>query len=118
MAAADVVCIPSKSEAFPVVLLEAMAVGRPIVATRVGGIPEAINDNENGLLVEPENPQALALSVQSLLGDPGHAAMLGVRARATACERFDVAKVAERYVDTYEQLVHGKEVADDALTSA
>lgn len=118
MAAADVVCIPSKSEAFPVVMLEAMAVGRPIVATRVGGIPEAITHDGNGLLVESDAPDDLASAVRALLVDPGRAAMLGLKARATTCERFDAAIVAQRYVETYERLAIGKEVARAELTFA
>ncbi|MCB9857608.1 MAG: glycosyltransferase [Phycisphaerales bacterium] len=118
MAAADVVCIPSKSEAFPVVMLEAMAVSRPIVATSVGGIPEAISHDVNGLLVAPGAPVELANAVRSLLFDPGRAAMLGVKARASVCERFDAAKVAQRYVDTYDELAIGREVAHAAVTFA
>lgn len=118
MAAADVVCIPSKSEAFPVVMLEAMAVGKPIVATRVGGIPEAIHDDVNGLLVEPNAPEALADAVRSLLKDPGHAAMLGANARASVSERFDAAVVAQRYVEVYADLAQGKEVPDGSVAFA
>lgn len=115
MAAADVVCIPSKSEAFPVVMLEAMALGRPIVATRVGGVPEAITHNVDGLLVDPNEPDELACAVRSLLTSPGDAALLGVRARATVCKRFDAANVAEQYVATYENLAQGTEVVDETV---
>ncbi|HPF38600.1 MAG TPA: glycosyltransferase family 4 protein [Phycisphaerae bacterium] len=118
MAATDVICIPSKCEAFPVVMLEAMAVSRPIVATRVGGIPEAIEHDVNGLLVEPEAPDAMATAIASLLRDPGHAAMLGIRARQTVCDRFDAAKVAQQYVDTYRRLTQGKEAPDAVVAFA
>ena len=118
MAAADVVCIPSKSDAFPVVMLEAMAAGRPIVATRVGGIPEAITHDVNGLLVEAEAPYELADSVSRLLADPGRAAMLGLAAHTTVAERFDARHVAQRYIDTYERLASRKGVADASAAFA
>jgi glycosyltransferase involved in cell wall biosynthesis len=111
MAAADVVCIPSKSDAFPVVMLEAMSVGRPIVGTRVGGIPEAIVHDVNGLLVEPDAADDMATAINELLRDPGRAAVMGQNARATACDRFDARHVARQYVETYENFVRTKEVA-------
>jgi glycosyltransferase involved in cell wall biosynthesis len=67
MAAADVLVLPSLSEGFPVVLPEAMACGLPIVATKVGGIPEIVTDGENGLLVEPRNPEQIAEAVLIIL---------------------------------------------------
>ncbi len=67
MAATDVLVLPSLSEGFPVVLLEAMACGLPIVATNVGGIPEIVRDGENGFLVEPESSKEIAEKVLKLL---------------------------------------------------
>lgn len=66
MAACDVFCLPSRREGCPNVVLEAMACGRPVVATRVGGVPELVNA-ETGILVEPENPQALAAGLAAAL---------------------------------------------------
>ncbi|MDR2720219.1 MAG: glycosyltransferase family 4 protein [Nitrososphaerota archaeon] len=70
IAASDIFVLPSISEGFPVVLLEAMACGKPIVATKVGGIPEILTDGYNGLLVEPRNADELASSIIKLLSDP------------------------------------------------
>lgn len=67
MAASDIFVLPSLSEGFPNVFLEAMASGLPIVATKVGGVPEIIKDGENGFLVEPKNPQQLAEKILFLL---------------------------------------------------
>jgi len=69
MVAADVFVLPSLSEGFPNVLLEAMAAGLPIVATRVGGLPEIVTEGENGFLVEPRNSQQLAEKIMLLLQD-------------------------------------------------
>jgi len=69
MAASDVFVLPSLSEGFPNVILEAMASGLPIVATRVGGLPEIIKEGNNGFLVEPKNPQQLAEKVLLILKD-------------------------------------------------
>lgn len=69
MAAADILVLPSLSEGFPVVILEAMASGLPIVTTRVTGLPEIIRDGENGLLVEPRNPPQIAEKVLLLFRD-------------------------------------------------
>lgn len=69
MAAADILVLPSLSEGFPVTILEAMASGLPIVATRVGGLPEIIKDEKNGFLVEPANPEQIADKVLTLLAD-------------------------------------------------
>lgn len=67
MSASDVFVLPSVSEGFPVVILEAMASGLPIVATKVGGLPEIVKDGESGFLVEPSNPEQLADRVLTLL---------------------------------------------------
>ncbi|MBC7119211.1 MAG: glycosyltransferase family 4 protein, partial [Methanobacteriaceae archaeon] len=68
MAAADIIVLPSISEGFPIVLLEAMAMGKPVVATKVGGIPEIV-DEKVGILVEPKNPRRLADAIEKLLSD-------------------------------------------------
>lgn len=110
IAAADVFCIPSKMEAFPVVMLEAMAAGRPILATRVGGIREAITNGRNGLLVEPQ-AKPMADALQRLLHVPSLRTRLGLAAQQTARERFDVRRVASSYTEFYESLADRKGVA-------
>lgn len=70
LTAVDVLVLPSRSEGLGEVLLEAMASGKPVVATNVGGIPELVKNFENGIIVEPENPSELAEAIISILSNP------------------------------------------------
>ncbi|ADB53708.1 glycosyl transferase group 1 [Conexibacter woesei DSM 14684] len=81
-AAAEVVTLPSISEGLPVALLEAMAHGRAIVASRVGGMPEVLEDGREALLVDPDDSDALADAIVALLRDPERRSTLGAAARA------------------------------------
>jgi len=85
--AADLFVLPSRDDALPTALLEAMAVGLPIVATRVGGIPEIV-DTASGRLVDPDDPVALADAVIGLLADPDGRAAMSRDARSRACAEF------------------------------
>jgi glycosyltransferase involved in cell wall biosynthesis len=76
-------------DGIPNVLLEAMAMGLPVVASRVSGIPELVQDGINGLLVEPNDPNALADALQKVLQQPTLGCTLGCSARATVVEHFD-----------------------------
>lgn len=102
--AADVIAMPSHSEGLPNALLEAMAVGKPIVATSVGGIPEAISHEESGLLVSPGNPRELADGALKLLTQREDAARMANVARNTASRQFSVENAARRYARVYRQL--------------
>lgn len=85
---AAVVCVPSRREGYGVVAREAMAHGRPVVATRVGGLADAIEDGVDGLLVRPGDVPRLRAELSGLLGDPARRAELGAAARVSAAERF------------------------------
>jgi polysaccharide biosynthesis protein PelF len=100
--AADVVVLTSVSEAFPYSILEAMSCGRPVVATDVGGVREAVESS--GALVAPRDAEGLAVEVRRLLDDPGLRAQLGERARATVVERFRVDHTIARYLALYTEL--------------
>ena len=101
LAGLDILAMPSRWEGLPIALLEAMAMSRPIVATRVSGIPEVIQDGDNGLLVPPSNPEALAGALRRLLTDRSLREKLGRRAYQTMCERYDVARTARAYEELY-----------------
>lgn len=103
LAQATVSVLPSLSEGLSNVLLESMAAGVPVVATRVGGAPEVIEDGESGLLVPPGNPGELAGTIGRLLDHPDLAARLAAGARQTVRTRFSlermVAATETHYLD-------------------
>ncbi|MCZ6602194.1 MAG: glycosyltransferase family 4 protein [Planctomycetota bacterium] len=102
--AADAVLIPSLFEGLPLVLLEAMATARPVVATRVGGIPGVVEDRVTGHLVEPGDPIAMARRVEEIVGDPKRAARLGEEARRRVKSLYSWERVADRYLAILEDL--------------
>ena len=104
LAAADLFVLPSLTEALPTVVAEAMAAGLPVVATRVGGTPEMVDDS-TGVLVEPGDIPRLGRAIVQMLGDPTEAAIRGRQGRAVAAERFDLATQAARLVDHYRRLI-------------
>lgn len=96
-AAASVFAFPSRQEAFGLVLLEAGSCGLPVVASRVGGIPELIEDGVTGLLVEPEHAAALAQALTTLLRDPTSARGLGARLAVRVAADFSWTRTHLRY---------------------
>ncbi len=97
---ADVFVLPSRIEASPNAALEAMAAGLPVVASRVGGIPEAITDGVTGLLVPPDSPDALAGALFRLFDDPTYADALGRAARKHVETQYSF----DRMVSAFEHL--------------
>ena len=93
----DVLVLPSRTEGFGRVLLEAMAAEVPVVATAVGGIPEVITNDLTGILVRPESPEAMAGAVLHILREPGEARRLGTNARRDVADRFSIDSVVARY---------------------
>jgi len=106
LAAADVVVLPSFSEGMPLVVLEALALARPVVASRVGGIPEVVEDGVTGLLVEPGDPEELAVAIERLVKDPALARSLAEAGARIARERYDVGIMRAAYVEAIATLVH------------
>ena len=105
--AADLFVLPSRSEGQPNALIEAMAMGLPSVATRVGGVPEVVSDGEEALLVPPEAPDALATACVSVLTSPSLGRRLGEAARSRARRERDVRAMVHRYEGLYEELLEG-----------
>jgi len=101
-AAADVVCQMSRwNEVFGQVIAEAMASGKPVIGTRVGGIPELINDGETGFLVERGDIRAMADRILHLLNDPGQRSRMGNKGRESAEARFDHRKNVSKLIELY-----------------
>ncbi|MFN8543333.1 MAG: glycosyltransferase family 4 protein [Candidatus Binatia bacterium] len=103
LAAADVVAMPSLQEGLGVAALEAMAAGRPVVASRVGGLAEVVQDGESGLLVPPGDAGALAAALARLERETGLGARLGEAARAAVAARYTTARMAEGTLACYER---------------
>jgi glycosyltransferase involved in cell wall biosynthesis len=106
--AADVFVLSSLREGLPVSLIEAMASGRPIAATDVGGIPDAIENGENGILVPPADVRALSEAIWSLLSDRDFASKLGISAMRTAAEKFSLEHVVRRTKEVYFEIYNRK----------
>jgi glycosyltransferase involved in cell wall biosynthesis len=104
--AADAFVLPSSAEGLSNAMLEAMAAALPIVATRVGGAADCIEHGRSGLLVPPEDTNALADTLAGLLADP-HRAQLGARARAIAEQRYSLESLADRLAALYVELGRG-----------
>jgi glycosyltransferase involved in cell wall biosynthesis len=100
---AAVVAAPSRREGFGVTVAEAMARGRPVVASAVGGLLDLVVDGETGLLVPPRDPAALRAALERLLGDGELRARLGAAARERARERFSWPVVTDSTLAAYEQ---------------
>lgn len=101
----DISALSSVSEGFPNSLVEAMAAGRPIVATRVGGVPDAVRDGENGILVAPGDPTAFASAIATLLADPERAARMGHAGSVRARAEFAAPVVVGALEALYDQLL-------------
>ncbi len=101
LGAADIFTLTSEHEAAPMAILEGMAAGLPVVATRVGGIPEIVREGESGLLVPPGEPDRLAAALGELAGAPERRRTLGEGGRLAHRERWH----AERMIDRYEEIL-------------
>jgi glycogen(starch) synthase len=105
IAGCSLVLIPSRMrEGFSLVAAEAALCGVPCVASRVGGLPEVVEDGATGLLVTPDDPDRLASAVIDLLRDPQRLRTLGANARRRAQERFDMDRCVDGYLKLYREL--------------
>jgi len=105
MAAVSISVIPSDSEGLSNVLLESMAASLPVIATRVGGTPEVVQDEMSGLLVPPRDPEALARAIGSLLNDPVRAANLGRAGRRRVEQLFQLGRMVGETEALYDDML-------------
>ena len=105
LALCDIFVLPSLSEGMPLALLEAMAAGVPPIATRVGGVSEVAEDGKTGLLVPPQDSDALAERITTLLEDRALAKQIGQSAREMVASRFSIARMVQAYQEVYAQVI-------------
>ena len=106
LSALDLFVLPSRWEGFGLVLLEAMAAGRPIIASRVSAIPEVVQDGATALLVPPDDAGALRDAIATLLEDPARAAALGAAGRLRVAAEFAPPAMVRATLDLYAQALH------------
>jgi len=104
LGALDVFVLPSRFEGFPQAVVEAMLAERPVVASDVGSVADAVVDGETGLLVRPDDAEALAAALRRLRDDPALRRELGRRARAKALREFSVDRMARAYEALYREI--------------
>jgi glycosyltransferase involved in cell wall biosynthesis len=104
MRAADVVCLTSDAEALPLSILEAMALGRPVVAADVGGVRDAVAEGETGFLIRPTDVSGFAAALVKLATTPELAGQFGEAGRRCYQGRFTVERMVSGYVDLFERL--------------
>lgn len=107
----DVVALCSNNEGSPVALIEALAAGRPVVSTRVGGVPNVVQDGTSGLLVPPRDPAALAEGILALLRNTDRAAELGRAGRASVYPRHSAGRLVRDVEQLYLELAREKGLA-------
>ena len=108
LAALNVVVNPSRTESLSNAILEAMAAGRPVIATRVGGNPELVRDRETGLLVAHEDEHALAKALEVMLSSPDLARQWGEKARQIVRKNYTIDQARERFEQLYRRVLAKK----------
>lgn len=104
LVASDIFLLPSLTEGLPLSVLEAMSAGLPVIATRVGGVPEVLSEGREGFLVEPNRPDQLAEAIERLTQDPSLRATLGENGRKRSALEFSFDTMLKRYESLYEEL--------------
>jgi glycosyltransferase involved in cell wall biosynthesis len=102
----DVLVLPSHTEGLPRVVLEAQATATPVIATRVGGLPEVVEEGKTGLLVDPRAPNQLAATIDELGNDATYRAQLGKSGRRAVVESYSWETMYERYEEFLGKIVN------------
>jgi glycosyltransferase involved in cell wall biosynthesis len=105
LSAIDIFCLPSLRQGLGTIMLEAMALARPVIATNVGGVYSVIRDNETGLVVPPSDSSRLADCILELLRDPVRARALGEAGRRLVIEKFGVEQMVEKTTALYREVL-------------
>ncbi|HUJ89617.1 MAG TPA: glycosyltransferase family 4 protein [Syntrophorhabdales bacterium] len=114
----DLFVLPSiEDEDLPYVILEAMMLGKPVIGTRVAGIPEQIEHGETGLLVDPSNPEALARAIRQILLGTGKLQDMGEAARRKYAANFGYEQTMSRYLELYDSLTNAKKSESESTSS-
>lgn len=108
----DVFALPTRAEPFGKVVIEAMSAGCPVVASRVGGIPEILTSDDLGTLIPPDDPTALATAVLGYLTEPRRRREVGERGAASARARFGMTSMLQRLQGIYDDVLNRRSVAD------
>ena len=113
----DLMVLPSQVEAMPMCLLEAMAAGKPVVASAVGSVPKVVSPEETGLLVAPGESEQLAQSILRVLSDYEFARSLGSAAREVVVKRYSAQVMARQYHDLYQQFGARRQTAHSGVAA-
>jgi L-malate glycosyltransferase len=105
IAGLDIFVLPSLHEGIPYVLLEAMAAHKPVVCSNVGGVPEVVEHQHDGILVQPKDPYGLCQAIKELLAKRDHREFLGKNARTKVEQYFSSDLMAEKTLSLYEKLL-------------
>jgi glycosyltransferase involved in cell wall biosynthesis len=103
--AADIFILPSYHEGLPLVLLEAMSVGLPVIASDVGGVPDVVDHEVNGFLVPPKDVNSLARIIEWVVAHPDRAKEIGIRAQAVIAKDYSLERMCGDYIVIYRSLV-------------
>jgi glycosyltransferase involved in cell wall biosynthesis len=117
LAAMDIFCLPSLQQGIGTIMLEAMALGRPVIATKVGGVHQVVRDNKSGLLVPSSNSEVLADRILELLNDPPRAREIGREARSEVLQEFSVDRMISRTVTLYREILKENTKSSDSDSS-
>jgi glycosyltransferase involved in cell wall biosynthesis len=107
----DILVLPSYGEGFPLVLLEAMSIGLPVIASRVAGIPEMIVDGETGILIPPGNIEVIGDEIKRLMSNPSLRKSLGEKGRERVLKEFPKGKMLGQVRELYASIINEKHEA-------